>query len=131
VVISDQRIGSPVRNTFTALMAMNQASLDKFENRLESGGVLAYNGTLIHSPPKRNDVKLVEIPANDIAAELGNPQVANMVAAGGLVKALGIVSLASLSRGLERVIPEYRHHLLPVNEEAIRKGMDLIQREEG
>ena len=47
------------------------------------------------SGPKRGDVSIVKIPANEIAAELGNPQVANMVAAGGLVTALGVISLDS------------------------------------
>ncbi len=77
-------------------MAMNQASLAKFEDRVKAGGVLAYNATLIDTPPKRGDVSIVKIPANEIATELGNPQVANMVAAVGLVTALGVVSLDSL-----------------------------------
>ena len=71
VVISDQRIGSPIRNTFTAFMAMNQASLVKFEDRVNAGGVLAYNETLIDTPPKRGDVRIIKIPANEIATELG------------------------------------------------------------
>jgi 2-oxoglutarate ferredoxin oxidoreductase subunit gamma len=127
VVISDQRIGSPIRNTFTALMAMNQASLAKFEDRVKIGGVLAYNETLIDTPPRRRDVKIVQIPANEIATELGSPQVANMAAMGGLVKVLGIMSLDSLCKGLKRVIPKYRHHLIPLNEEAIRRGMEVVQ----
>ena len=77
-------------------MAMNQASLAKLEDRVKAGGVLPYNETLIDTPPKRGDVSIVKIPANEIAAELGNPQVANMVAAGGLVTALGVISLDSL-----------------------------------
>jgi 2-oxoglutarate ferredoxin oxidoreductase subunit gamma len=127
VVISDQRIGSPIRNTFTALMAMNQASLAKFEDRLKAGGVLAYNETLIDAPPERGDVRIIRIPANEIAAELGNPQVANMVAAGGLVTALGVICLDSLFKGLSRELPKHRHHLIPLNEEAIRRGMEAVQ----
>ncbi len=77
-------------------MAMNQASLAKLEDRVKAGGVLAYNATLIDTPPKRGDVRIIKIPANEIATELGNPQVANLVAAGGLVTALGVISLVSL-----------------------------------
>ncbi len=127
VVISDQRIGSPIRNTFTALMAMNQASLAKFEDRVKARGVLAYNETLIDTPPKRGDVRIVKIPANEIATELGNPQVANMVAAGGLVTALGVISPDSLFKGLTRELPKHRHHLIPLNQEAIRRGTEAIQ----
>ena len=127
VVISDQRIGSPIRNTFTALMAMNQASLAKFEARVNAGGVLAYNETIIDPPPERGDVRIVKIPANEIATELGNPQVANMVAAGGLITALGVISPDSLFKGLKRALPKHRHHLIPLNEEAIRRGMGVVR----
>lgn len=124
VVISDQRIGSPVRNRFTVLMAMNKASLKKFEGQVKAGGLLAYNETIIDTPPERKDVNVLAIPANRFASELGNPQVANMVAVGGLAGAIGVISLGSLSKGLARVIPSYRHHLLPINEEAIKRGME-------
>jgi 2-oxoglutarate ferredoxin oxidoreductase subunit gamma len=127
VVISDTRIGSPVRSRFTALMAMNEASLEKFTDSLKPGGVLAYNSTIVESPPARPDVRVVRIPANEIAEALGNPQVANMVAVGGLVATLGILSLASLDKGLTRVVPAYRHHLVPLNQEAIRRGMTSVQ----
>lgn len=129
VVISSERIGSPIRNQFSVLMAMNQASLDKFENRLKPGGVAAYNETLISSPPKRKDIRVVKIPANQIAADMNNPQVANMAAAGGLIPALGI-SRDSLIKGLSRVLPDYRHHLIPINEAAIDRGMEAVSESE-
>ena len=125
VVVSDQRIGSPIRNQFTVLMAMNQASLDKFEDRIKQGGVIAYNETIISDPPKRTDVDILPIPANQIAAGIGNPQVANMAAIGGLIPTIEI-SLEAFSKGLPRVLPDYRHHLIPVNEDAIKKGMAAV-----
>ena len=126
VVLSDERIGSPIRNTFSVLMAMNQASLDKFADRVTAGGVVAYNETLIDSGPERSDVAIVKIPANQIASEMGNPQVSNMAAIGGLIPTLGSVSLESLCKGLSRVLPDYRHHLIPVNEEAMKLGMKSV-----
>ena len=126
VVLSDERIGSPIRNTFSVLMAMNQASVNKFTERVKTGGVVAYNETLIDSGPKRSDIEIVKIPANRIASEMGNPQVSNMAAIGGLIPTIGSVSLASLSKGLSRVLPEYRHHLIPVNEEAMKLGMKSV-----
>ena len=68
VVLSDERIGTPIRNSFSVLMAMNQASLDKFADRVNAGGVVAYNETLIDTGPKRSDVEIVKIPANRIAS---------------------------------------------------------------
>ena len=126
VVISDQRIGSPIRNKFSVLMAMNQASLDKFKDRVKTGGVLVYNETLINNPPQVKDVEIVKVPANQIANELDNPQVANMVAVGGLIRVLGFISFDSLSRGLEKVLPKYRHQLIPLNEKAIKIGMGAV-----
>ena len=126
VVLSNERIGSPIRNTFTVLMAMNQASLDKSEDRISAGGVVAYNETLIDSGPKRSDVVVVNIPANRIAAEMGNPQVSNMVAIGGVIRILDTIRFESLCKGLSRVLPEYRHHLIPVNEEAMKLGMKSV-----
>ncbi len=130
VVISDERIGSPIRNRFTVLMAMNQASLDKFENRVKPNGMVAYNETLISKPPKRTDIQALPIPANQIAADIGNPQVANMAAIGGLIPTIEI-SLEAVSKGLPRVLPEYRHHLIAVNTDAIRRGMAAISGKEG
>ena len=126
VVISDQKIGSPVRNNLTALMAMNQTSLKKFENRVKPGGLVAYNETIIERPLTREGVRFLAVPANRFASELGNPQMANMVAVGALAAVLGIISPASLSRGLTRVIPTHRHHLIPVSEKAIRKGLEFV-----
>jgi 2-oxoglutarate ferredoxin oxidoreductase subunit gamma len=127
VVISDQRIGSPVRNSFTTLMAMNKASLKGFERRVKVGGLLTYNETLIGRVEDRMGVRLLAVPANRVASELGNPQVANMVAVGALAGALRIISFSSLSKGLARVIPSNRHALIPLNEEAMRRGMEAVQ----
>lgn len=130
VVISDEKIGSPVRNAFTTLMAMNKASLKRFEGGVKTGGLVVYNETLIEEVQERNDVRLFGIPANRIAYEMGNPQVANMVAVGALAGAISIISFNSLSKGLTRVIPSYRHHLIPINEAAIKKGMEVLQEKE-
>jgi 2-oxoglutarate ferredoxin oxidoreductase subunit gamma len=126
IVVSDQRIGSPIKNRFSVLMAMNQASLDKFEEQVKPGGILAYNETLIDNPPEAKDVQIVKVPANEIADALNNPQAANMVAVGGLIRALGFISFESLSRGLEKVLPEYRHQSIPLNEKAIKMGMQAV-----
>jgi len=129
VVISSERIGSPIRNRFVMLMAMNPPSLEKFETHVRPGGVVAYNETLVSEAPKRNDVRILKIPANRIAMEIGNPQVANMVALGGMVSTLGI-SLESIQRGLPRVLPDYRHHFIPLNSDAIQRGMTAAMESE-
>ena len=126
VVISDERIGSPVRNRFTHLMAMNQASVDKFGERIEPGGVIAYNQSLVDTPPARKDVRRIGIPANRIAAELQAAHVANMVAMGGLLFVLRRISVPSLVKGLARVLPGYRHEAIPLNKAAILRGIEAL-----
>ncbi len=126
VVISNERIGSPVRNRFTHLMAMNQASVDKFSERVKPGGVIAYNQSLVDTPPARTDVLQVGIPANRIAAELRAAQAANMVAMGGLLHVLRRISVPALVKGLARVLPGYRHEAIPLNEAAIRRGLEAL-----
>jgi 2-oxoglutarate ferredoxin oxidoreductase subunit gamma len=127
VVISDDRIGSPVRNRFSFLMSMNQASLDKFVDRVKPGGVVAYNDTLVKAVSPRQDLCQIAVSANRIATEMRNPQVANMVAVGAMVKLLGRISTTSLKNGLSRVLPPYRHNLIPVNEAAIDRGAESVQ----
>ena len=122
VVVSDERIGSPVRSRFTCLMAMNQASVDKFSELVKPGGIILYNETLVDTPPRRQDVRGVALPANRIAVEMETPQVANMVAMGGLIQTLGRISVSALTKGLKRVLPPYRHHLIPLNQAAIERG---------
>jgi 2-oxoglutarate ferredoxin oxidoreductase subunit gamma len=126
VVVSDERIGSPVRNRFTHLMAMNQASVDKFSERVKAGGVIAYNQSLVDTPPARTDVLRAGIPANRIAAELQAPQAANMVAMGGLLYVLRRISVPSLVKGLARVLPGYRREAIPLNEAAIHRGIESL-----
>ena len=128
VVISDQRIGSPVRNHFSHLMAMNQASVDKFSERVRPGGVILYNQSLVESPPARTDVVRVAIPANRIAMELNAAQSANMVAMGGLAQVLERVTIPALVKGLMRVLPKYRHDAMALNETAIQRGIEAAKR---
>ena len=127
VVIADERIGSPVRNRFTHLMAMNQASADRFSERVKPGGVIAYNQSLVDTPPARTDVLRVAIPANRIAAELGAAPAANMVAIGGLAQVLKRVGATALVKGLRRVLPVYRHDAIALNETAIQRGIEAAR----
>jgi 2-oxoglutarate ferredoxin oxidoreductase subunit gamma len=121
-VISDQRIGSPVRNRFAVLMAMNQASVDKFTPRVREGGTIVYNSTMVQSAPSRRDVTSIGISANELAQEINQPQAANMVAMGALVRKLELISADALTSGLERVLPQYRHDAIPLNARALEIG---------
>lgn len=122
VVISEEEIGSPVVSEPTAVIAMNRPSLDKFEPLLKPEGLLFINTSLIDRKPERRDVQVMEIPATTIAGELGNLRVANMVMLGAFVRATEVVGFDTLLVALQKVLPERYLHLIPLNEEALRRG---------
>lgn len=127
VVISDEPIGSPVISEPEIVVAMNRPSLERFEGMLKPGGTLFYNSSIIEVKPKRTDIKLVAIPANDIAAELGNSRVANMVVLGAIIKSTGVVSVDTVTKVLEdKVFTGNKKHLVAINRAALEKGMALV-----
>lgn len=127
VVISDEPIGSPVISEPEIIVAMNRPSLERFERMLKPGGTLFYNSSLINIKPKRTDIKIMAIPASDIAAELGNPRVANMVVLGAILQSTGIVNIDTVTKVLqEKVFTGKKQNLVPLNRKALEKGMALV-----
>ncbi len=120
VVVSDERIGSPVKSSYALVVAMNQASIDKFSEKIQSNGVLAYESHLV--PIKLKDITYLPIQASKLANEIGTAQIANMVALGGILPALQVISMESILAGLERVVPAHRQNMLDLNQKAIEKG---------
>lgn len=128
VILSDERISSPILNEYDIAVILNQPSMDKFESKVKKGGILIYDGYGIHKPINRTDIQVYRIDAMDAATELNMQKTFNMIILGGLLKVEPIVKLESVIAGLKKTLPERHHKLIPVNEEAIRKGMDLIQK---
>ena len=128
VVISDDRISSPILSSYDAAIILNQPSLEKFESRIKPGGILIYDGSGIIHPPTRSDIEIYLIDAMDAANEMNNAKAFNMIVLGGLLKIKPMVTLENVLKGLKKTLPERHHHLLPMNEEAIKRGMELIQR---
>ena len=123
VVISDDAIGSPIIPRPKSLIIMNRPSLDKFQPDIVDGGVLVINSSLVDPELVEKDrVRLVSVPANEIADSLGNIRMANMVALGAYVNATGIVPLDVVEKSLEYVIAKHYSHLIPKNAEALRAG---------
>ena len=128
VILSDERISSPVLNEYDIAIILNQPSMDKFEAKVKKGGILIYDNYGIHKSVKRDDIQVYCINAMDTAAELNMTKTFNMIVLGGLLKVTNLVSLESVMEGLKKSLPERHHKLLPVNEEAIRKGMEIIRK---
>jgi len=126
VIVSDDEIPSPVVTQPDCIVAMNIASLDKFESRVRPGGTVFINSSLVKRDLERDDVEEVRIPANEMAEELGSAKAANMVMLGGVIKKTGAIELDSAVKSLEGVLSERAMALLDVNKEALRKGFDAV-----
>jgi 2-oxoglutarate ferredoxin oxidoreductase subunit gamma len=126
VIISDEPVGAPIVTEPTAVVAMNLPSLDKFEPLLQAGGSLIINSSLIERGAKRTDLKVYRVPSNDIANELGNAKVANMVVLGAVIAATGAVGYDSVLKAFAKMFAK-KPELLAVNEQAIRRGAALVQ----
>ena len=127
VVLSSEEIGSPIVTEPDTLIAMNGPSMDKFEPTVRPGGTIIYNSSLIDHAPTRTDIRVIAVPANDIAAEMGNNKVANMIVLGAYLGVSGVVSVDSVVEALKKTLSAKRHDLIPLNREAILKGMDLAK----
>lgn len=126
VIVSDERISSPILSKFDVAIVLNQPSLEKFEPRLKVGGVLIYDGYGIINPPVREDISVYRIDAMDKAAEMKNPKVFNMIVLGGLLKVCPVVSTEGLNKALFKTLPERYHNLISLNMQAVAQGMNII-----
>ena len=130
VIISDERISSPILSTYDTAIILNQPSMAKFESKVKPGGTIIYDGYGISQPPTRKDIKVYRIDAMDAAAEMNNMKAFTMIVLGGLLKLRPMVSIESVLKGLRKTLPERHHHLIPMNEEDILKGMEIIREHE-
>lgn len=126
VVLSDKQIGSPLSKNPNVLIVLNLPSLDKFEDSVQPGGIIVVNTSLINRLPRRTDVTVVPVPANEIARELGNAKAANMVALGAFLGASGIADLENVKAVLAETFAT-RPKLVPLNQEALRRGYEIGQ----
>ena len=125
VIVADEEIGSPIVRNPTAAIVMNLPSLDKYEPLVAPDGVLIINSSLVDRPAERNDISVVEVPANEIAEEIGDKRLANLVMVGALLNRLPIFTLDQLSDALDKHIPERRRELLKANLKALELGYQL------
>ena len=124
VVVSDKPVGSPVIRSPRAVVAMNLPSLEKFEPDVRPGGLLLINSSLIDRGAERDDLTVIEVPANEMATELGNPRGANMVALGAYLGATDAVSLEEIEKVIREAFAA-KPAVIEVNIEALHKGYEI------
>ena len=123
VVIAEGDVGSPIIGTPSFMIILNQASLDKYGAKVKPGGVCLINSSLVSAADfHRQDIEILSLPMNDMAVELGDARMVNMVAAGAYAEKSGVVSLQSLESALKEVLPERNHKFIPANVRALKAG---------
>lgn len=127
VIVSDTNVSSPIISSYNTAIVLNQPSLEKFEPKVKPGGILIYESNNIMTPPTRKDIDIYAIPAAIEANKIGNKKTMNMIILGAFLAKRPLVSIKSIMEGLSKVLPERNHHLLPVNEKALKHGMSLIK----
>lgn len=127
VVLSSAPVGSPVFTYPTELIAMNAPSIDKFGDKVRSGGLVLINSSVVSQKFERADVKTVYVPCEDIAYELGNPKVANMVMLGAYIGATGALKKETVEKMIHEMFTGPKAKLIPLNLAALQRGMDCVQ----
>lgn len=127
VILSDERISSPIINEFDTAIILNQQSMDKFESMVKPGGTLIYDGNGITRHPERKDINVYRVDAAEEATKMETTKTFNMIILGGFLKIKPLVKMKNVIAGLKKSLPERYHHLLPVNEKAIHRGSEIVQ----
>lgn len=126
VILSDERISSPILTRYDTAIILNQQSMDKFEPMVKPGGTLIYDGNGITRHPDRKDIKIFRVEAADEAAKMGLSKIFNMIVLGGFIKIRPIITLENVIQGLKKSLPDRYHHMIPDNEKALKRGMEII-----
>ena len=128
VIISSERISSPIIKSFDTAIILNQQSMDKFENSVKPGGVLIYDSNGITRHPERKDITVYRVDAAEEASKMKSSKTFNMIVLGGFLKIKPIIRLENVIKGLKKSLPERYHSMIPMNEKALERGMEIIKK---
>lgn len=129
VVIDDEIVASPVTQSPNIVICFNQPSVSKFESWVEKGGILLYNSSLVNIPPKREDIKIFHIDANNIALNLGDIRFVNMIMLGALFGITELYNFENLLKGIERFFFEKRKEkVVKPNQRAAEEGYNYFKK---
>ncbi|MBN2645312.1 MAG: 2-oxoacid:acceptor oxidoreductase family protein [Desulfuromonadaceae bacterium] len=123
VVMADGDVGSPVVGAPEAALLLNPLSMEKYYSRVRPGGFALINSSLVEDDgSSRDDLKKVCIPANEMALQVGDARLVNMIVLGAYLEHSKVVAMDSVKEALKYVLPERNHRFLPLNYEALERG---------
>ena len=130
VNISDKEVPSPIIDKADAVIALNDASQEKFESKVKPGGFMIVNSSLCHLKPKRTDIKYINIPFNELAQKLTQPAFINVMALGAFIEKTKILKLESIKevmKEMAKTVSAKKAALLPNNLESVEFGANIIK----
>lgn len=129
VILSDERISSPILAKYDTAILLNQQSVDKFESKVKSGGILLYDTNGITRHPERKDISIYTVEAATEAMKTGKSKTFNMIVLGAYLKIKPVVDFDNVIKGLKESLPERHHHLIPMNVDALKLGLEIVHSE--
>ncbi|MBP1728574.1 MAG: pyruvate ferredoxin/flavodoxin oxidoreductase [Deltaproteobacteria bacterium] len=132
VIIADGDTGSPVVGHPSVAIMLNQLSFDKYAAKVKPGGFCIVNSSLVEADTAAlPGVTLVRVPMNQIAIELGDARMVNMVACGAYAAVSGALALPSLQEALQKALPARNHSFIPANVKAMEAGAEQVRSAQG
>lgn len=128
VIISDEQVSSPILTKFDTAIILNQQSLDKFEPAVKPGGTLLYDNNGITRHPNRKDINIFCVEATLEASKMASSRTFNMIVLGAFLKVKPVVKLENVIAGLKKSLPKRHHHLMGENEDAVKRGMEVVKK---
>jgi len=129
LVISSEKINSPVVENPSTLICLNQPSMDKFAEKVKEGGLIISNKSLISRCPKNKNLEIFEIKANEIAQKIGSSRVANMILLGTFIAKRPIISIEGAVSSIQAKIGDSNPQIIKLNKQAIEAGYDFVKKE--
>ena len=127
VILSKDRISSPILNSYDSAIILNQQSMDKFEKDVKPGGLLLYDGNGISRHPERKDINIYRADGAAEAAKMESTRTFNMIMLGAYLKVKPLVKIENVIKGLKKSLPDRYHHLIPLNNKALLQGFEVVQ----
>ena len=125
VVVATDEVSPPIVSSPDTVIVFNEPSLAKFEPMVKPGGLLIINSSLVNSKATRKDIKVLYVPCNEVAGELGNAKIMNMVALGAFAAATGAMTIDAIAKALPKVYKKLKPEVIELNVKALKRGAEF------
>jgi 2-oxoglutarate ferredoxin oxidoreductase subunit gamma len=127
VIFSGEEISSPLVDHPSAAVVMDNNSFHLYADKMAPGGVFIMDSSIVKEEVKDDNIRVIKVPATELAKELGSDQAANFVLLGVYLKAQGPLPIETVIKGLsEKLRNDGKEKFIELNTTALRKGWDFL-----